>query len=110
MNSNQAYFAEVESRTQGSRPRAQKNPRPKTDLSRTGMLEAKAKDTTRKCSPKEKKRSLQKNCKFSTKFRRSPKNVSAQKIANFSRNSGVLSKKNKKKRSLKIFRKVSGVF
>ena len=60
----------MESRTQGSRPRTQKNPRPRPrprsafrgqNLSRpkTAMLEAKAKDQEhrRKRSPKEKKRS-----------------------------------------------------
>ena len=54
------FLSEVESRTQGSRPRpkprTQKNPRPRTALSRprTGMLEAKAKDQehSRKCFPK----------------------------------------------------------
>ena len=74
----------MESTTQGSKPRTQKNPRPRTDSleAKAGMLEArdtknsKAKDRLsrgqghkRKCSPK-KKRSSQ---KF---FRRSPhKNV-----------------------------------
>ena len=39
----QIYFSEVESRTQGSRPRprTQKNPRPSTALPRTDTLEAK---------------------------------------------------------------------
>ena len=41
---------------------------------RTGMLEAKAKDTKRKCSPKKKKRSSQ---KF---FKRSPRKNAFQKI------------------------------
>ena len=40
---------EVESRTQGSRPRTQKYPRP-----RAGMLEAKDQEHSRKCSPKKK--------------------------------------------------------
>ena len=65
---------EVESRTQGSRPRprTQKNPRPRTAFPRTDTLEAKDRNARgqgqghkRKCSPK--KRSSQ---KF---FRRSPK-------------------------------------
>ena len=54
---------EVKSRTQGSRsrPRIQKNPRPRHTFQgqtllrpRTGMLDAKAKDTARKCSPPKK--------------------------------------------------------
>ena len=76
---------EVESRTQGSRPRTQKKIRgqgqgqPFRTLSRprTGMLEAKAKDQghKRKCSPKKrKKRSSQ---KF---FKRSPPKNVFQKI------------------------------
>ena len=35
------YLPEVESRTQGSRPRTQKNPRPRTAFPRTDTLEAK---------------------------------------------------------------------
>ena len=52
----------MESRTQGSRPRTQKNPRPKprTAFSRTDTLEAKGQGHKRKCSPK-KKKGLQKN-------------------------------------------------
>ena len=69
-----AYTAEVESRTKGSRPRTQKNPRPRTAFPRTDTLEAKDRNARgqdqghkRKCSPKKKKRFPQ---KF---FRRSPK-------------------------------------
>ena len=59
-----SWLAEMESRTQGSRPRTQKkNPRPRKALPRTDPLEAK--DTRRKCSPK---KTLQKFF-----FRRSPK-------------------------------------
>ena len=78
------WRSEVESRTQGSRPRTQKirgqdqgQPFRGQTLSRprTGMLEAKAKDQghKRKCSPK-KKRSSQ---KF---FKRSPRKSVFQKI------------------------------
>ena len=50
----------MESRTQGSRPRTKKNPRPRTDFPRTEPLEAKkkkrsrprTKDTKRRCSQK----------------------------------------------------------
>ena len=83
-----SLLAEVESRTQGSRPRprtqkkirsqSQRQPFRGQTLSRprTGMLEAKAKNQghQRKCSPKKKKRSSQ---KF---FWRSPKNRSSQKF------------------------------
>ena len=49
-------LAEVESRTQGSRPRprTQKNPRPKTALPKTDPLKAKDQGHRRKCSPKNK--------------------------------------------------------
>ena len=81
---------EVESRTQGSRPRTQKNPRPRTALSRTdplarprtGILEAKDQEHRSKCSPKKRSSKI---------FRRSPIEES-------------------KKRSSQIFREVSGVF
>ena len=59
---NRTSLTEVESRTQGSRPRpkTQKNPRPRprTAFPRTDTLEAKAKDQghKRKCSPKTKKK------------------------------------------------------
>ena len=68
------FLPEVESRTQGSRLRTQKNPRPRTDFLRADPVEAK--DTTRKCSPKKKE-------------------VFTQNIANFSRNSGVLQRQTK---------------
>ena len=69
-----AHLTEVESRTQGSRPRTQKNKKIRgqgqgqpfrgqtLSRPRTGMLEAKAKDQghKRKCSPK-KKEGLHKN-------------------------------------------------
>ena len=39
LRKNDAYFTEVESRTQGSRPRPQKNPRPRTQ--RASVLQKK---------------------------------------------------------------------
>ena len=47
----------MESRTQGSRPRTQKNPRPRPRIAlpRTEPLEAKDQGHRRKCSPREKK-------------------------------------------------------
>ena len=75
------YWLEVESRTQGSRPRqrTQKNPRPRTALQtlsrpRTGMLEAKAKDQEHscKCSPKKKKKKKKKKRSSKEFFRQSP--------------------------------------
>ena len=73
-------LTEVESRTQGSRPRTQKISRPRTD-----PLEAKDQEHRRKCSQKKKK-------VFKKFF------------------SGGFYLRNPKKRSLQIFRKVSGVF
>ena len=70
------FLLEVESRTQGSRPRTQKKIRAQDQLPtfrgqtfsrpRTGML--KAKDTTRKYSPRKKKVFAQKVAKFSWNF------------------------------------------
>ena len=79
-------LAEVESRTQGSRPRprTQKKSEAKDSLSRTDTLEAKAKDQEhkRKCSPKKKglhknfSSDLQKKRPSQKFFKRSPqKNV-----------------------------------
>ena len=107
---------EVESRTQGSRPRTQKNPRPRprTAFPRTDTLEAKDRNARgqghkRKCSPK-KKKGLHKNFSgelkkkkvftkifqaFSTK-KRFPKNFSsAPQNFNCSKNSAVLEAKAK---------------
>ena len=74
---------EVESRTQGSRPRprTQKNPRPKTAFPRTDTLEAKDRNARgqghkRKCSPKKKKRSSQKFFRRSLKKKRSSQKFS----------------------------------
>ena len=76
------YLVEVQSRTQGSRPRTQKNPRPRTDFRkqtlsrpRTGMLETKARYQThnRQVFFIIKKGFAQINRKFSRKFRRSQK-------------------------------------
>ena len=60
--------SEVESRTQGSRPRTQKNPRPSTALPRPNPLEAKDQEHKRKCSSK--KRSSEKFFRRSSKKRR----------------------------------------
>ena len=74
-------LSEVESRTQGSRPRTQKNPRlrPRTALSRTDLLECKdrnargqGQDHKRKCSPKKSSEKI---------FRRSPEKNVFQKLA-----------------------------
>ena len=93
----------MESRTQGSRPRTQKisRPRPRTD-----PLEAKDQGHRRKCSQKKRSSNF-----F---FRRSQKKVfknffHAKKV--FKKFlSGDLYLRKPKKRSLQIFRKVSGVF
>ena len=49
----------MESRTQGSRPRTQKNPRTRTAFPKTDPLEAKDQGHSRKCSTK--KKGLQKS-------------------------------------------------
>ena len=80
----------MESRTQGSRPRTQKNPgsRPRTALPRTDHLEAKNRNARgqghrRKCSPE--KKGLQKFFQ-------------------------AISKRGKQKKSSQIFCEISGVF
>ena len=87
--------AEVESRTQDSRPRLKTAPS-KTygtlPRPRTGMLEAKKKGHRRKCSPKKGLQNFFQAKKSLKKFH--------QAISNWG----------KQKRSSQIFRKVSGVF
>ena len=67
-------LSEVESRTQGSRPRTQKNlrPKPRTALPRTDPLEGKDQEHRRKCSPKKKV--------FKNFFQAIHKNLTIQKI------------------------------
>ena len=96
-----AFLPEVESRSRGSRPRTQRNPRPRPKTApfrgqtlsrpRTGMLDAKAKDQghRRKCSPK--KRSSKEFFRPSPKkrssnkfFRRSPKEENKIGLCKFS--------------------------
>ena len=98
-------FSEMESRTQGlkPRPRTQKNPRPRprTALLRTDPLEAKDRKARgqghrRKCSPRKR------SSKFF--FRHSPKKKSSKKSFQ------AISKREKQKRSSQIFREVSFVF
>ena len=83
-------IAEVESRTQGSRPRTQKNPRPRprTAFPRTDTLEAKDRKARgqgqghkRKCSPK--KKSLHKNFSgdLQKNFSSAPQNFNNSKIS-----------------------------
>ena len=77
---------EVESRTQGSRPRTQKNPRPRTALSRTEPLEAKERNARgqgrgprTQAQMFSKKKDLQKCF-----FRRSPKEKNKKGLRKFS--------------------------
>ena len=72
------YLPEVESRTQGSRPRTQKNPRPRTAFPRTDTLEAKDRNARGQGPRTQSASALQKKKKRSSQkfFKRSPlKNV-----------------------------------
>ena len=95
----------MESRTHGSRPRpSQGQPYRGPTLSRprTGMLEAKAKDTTLKWSPK-KKVSAPNLRKFFVKFWRSPKKKKEEVIALKSCKFSRIFKRSQGKKCFKIF-------
>ena len=95
-NTGIVFLAEVESRTQGSRPRTQKNPRPRTAFPRTDTLEAKDRNA-RGQGPRTQAQVLSKKKVFTKTFqaistkKRFPKNFSsAPQNFNNSKNTDVL--------------------
>ena len=85
----------MESRTQGSRPRTQKNPRPKTALSRTNPLEAKDRNARGQGQgPRRQAQVFSKKKVFKIFFIRSPKPKDLQK------NFQAISKRGKRKTSV----------
>ena len=91
--SHQNRKTKVESRTQGSRPRTQKNPRTRTDFARTDPLEAKV-TNVRGQGPRIQRASVSQKKKIFEYF---PRNFKSSQ------------KSKQKKRSLLIYREVSGV-
>ena len=105
------FLAKVELRKQGSPPRTQKNPRPKTAFPRTDSLEAKDRNTQgqrhrHKCSLKNKVFKNVSKTRSSKFFFRRFQNKKKRSSKQFVRRSP----KEEKKRSLQILCKISGVF